>query len=354
MILQAFLAIQAQFNMSEQILSFKKRLLIIFLFCIFLIIVLLLSLFAKKQTLPSITQNPTPTLVPVENPNNSTTGTIGSKIETAPSVPDNSLGNISFNVTSNTIPASGVIYTQAPSSIPANIISAIQSKLLPGADEKIINTPQGQVLFAQQDGKNLTIYLYSRTIVFTDPSPAPTNQQTSLEQKATDFIKSLTLPIEPIPLVTQYFLNKAGDLETADQSSGNVADVSFTETVKGLMVFRQYGSAARAHVWFSNGNVTKFTYVYSPVYEPKNSIPIPKIEDAEKEIMALKGTIVGLGQYYQQTTVKNIDKTVFTSVAVGYFNSGSDDLLSPIFIFKGTSTSQGTSYPITVYLPIVN
>ncbi len=358
MTLQTFHATQALFDMNESIMSLKKRFLIIGAFVVLFILIFVISLVVKKNK-PTITNVlPTPTSTPIGSPKDSGETTQDVKIESSPASKSNNLGNISFKYTKADIPASGTIYSQAPTSIPADIVSKIQGKLIAGGSERIINTPNGQVIFMQIDSKTLTIYLYSRMVVFSDdkPSEGGSIDANSLTKRASDFVKALSLPIDGSAPVFKYFSERTGDLsEVGDIVSANIIDVSFKESVHGLTVFREYGSDAAIHVWFSKeGEIIKLTYFYSPQYEPKNSITLPPLKEAEEKIKKNEGTIVGMGKDYQQTQLDNPSSTVFSSVEVGYFNNGKDTILYPIFIFRGVSTVGNNQAPITVYLPIAN
>lgn len=340
--------------MFDTIISIKKRALLIGGFGLFFVALLLLSLFAKKVPYLKKTPIVTPTTVPIDQ--NETTSEPGAiHIDSSPALTGNSLGVISFKYASKNIPNSSAIYTQAPTSIPADTISKIQEKLIAGGTERIINTPQGQVIFMQKDTKTLTIYLYSRMIVYTETgqTPPPTTSGTNVVKKAADFISSLSLPFDPSSSKTTYFTSNTSDLTQSNSAStADVIDVSFSEVVQGLTVYRQYGSDASAHVWISkNGTLVKFTYFYSPQYEPQKSITLPSISDAETSIRKGGGTIVSLGNDYQQTPLSKIEETEFTSVEVGYFNDEQGGYLYPVFIFKGTSTTPEGSVPIVVYLP---
>lgn len=341
--------------MAENALSLKKRVIIVFAFLGFFIIMLFISFFAKKAPLQNTLTTATPTLAPIGAPTNIQDSLKNMKIENSPAASDNQLGDVVFNYQTKNIPTSGVVFTQAPTSIPADTISRIQEKLIAGGMERIINTPAGQVIFMQKDTKTLTIYLYSRTISYSDSSTTPVTptDTATLTTRAADFIKPLNLPFDNTGPSIKYFTEKTGDITpTNNLSSADLIDISFKETVQGFTVFRQFGSDAATHVWFSKmGIIKKFTYFYTPQYVPQKSVILPKIAEVENMVKNNKGVIVGLGDEYQQTPLKTPSKTVFTSVEVGYFNGGKNDLLFPIFVFKGSSYIEGVSVPITLYLP---
>lgn len=351
---QPFHATRARFDMPNTTLSLKKRVLIVLVFIFFLITLLIVSLFVKKTPLKNNPPYVTPTLVPMGAPSSAPVSLKNIEIENSPAAQNNSLGVVSFDYQTKNIPASGVVFTQAPTSIPADTISKVQEKLIAGGTERIINTPAGQVIFMQKDTKTLTIYLYSRTISYSDDSTMQSAQNTTpLASKAAEFISSLALPFDETRPTIKYFTNKTGDLtQTANPASADLIDVSFKELVQGLTVFRQYGSDAATHVWFSKeGKIKKFTYFYTPQYVPQKSIILPTLEETETKVKENKGIIVGLGDEYQQTLLQSPSKTTFTTVEVGYFSSGKSDLLFPIYVFKGDSVVGGKSLPITLYLP---
>lgn len=346
--------------MPEAYLSFKKRLAISLLFAGVFIALLIISIFSQKGRIQKNTNGPTPTLVPIGKNGDNQSSSTKLQIENAAAAKDNGLGEMFFAYQTKNIPTTGQIYTQAPTSIPADTIAKIQEKLITGGTERIINTPNGQVLFMQKDAKTLSIYLYSRTISYTNEGETtPNNSETdtaSLIKGASDFVTSLNLPFDKTEAIVKYFSNKTGDLVQVDsETEASLIDVSFKELVSGLTVFRQYGSSASTHVWFSKaGLIKKFTYFYTPQYIPQKSVLLPSLTEAEELIKNGKGVIVGLGADYQQTQLSTPTKTVFTSVEVGYFNSGKDALLFPIFIFKGNALIKGKEIPITVYLPAVD
>ncbi len=346
--------------MSEGFLSLKKRLTISFLFVVVFIVLLFVSVFVKKGPVQRSANTPTPTLVPIDTNSNNRASSTKLQIDSAAAVEGNRLGEIFFDYQTKNIPTTGQIYTQAPTSIPADTIAKIQEKLITGGSERIINTPNGQVLFMQKGAKTLSIYLYSRTISYSDEektSPtAPTTDTASLIKKASDFITSLNLPFDKNEATVKYFSNKTGDLTQANsETEANLIDIAFKEVVSGLTVFRQYGSSASTHVWLTkDGLIKKFTYFYTPQYVPQKSILLPPLTQAEESIKSGKGIIVGLGADYQQPQLAAPTKTVFASVEVGYFNSGRDALLFPIFIFRGNALIKDTKTPITVYLPAID
>lgn len=341
--------------MTDAMLSLKKRAIIVLAFVGFLTALLFISFFAKKTPLQNVPPTATPTLVPIGAPTNIPDSLKNMKIENSPAASSSQLGDVVFSYQTKNIPTSGVVFTQAPTSIPADTISKIQEKLIAGGTERIINTPGGQVIFMQKDTRTLTIYLYSRTISYSDASTAPTppSDTATLTARAADFIKSLSLPFDDTHPTIKYFTDKTGDLtQTNNPNSADLIDISFKELVQGLTVFRQFGSDAATHVWFSKmGTIKKFTYFYTPQYVPQKSVILPTLTEMENMVKENKGIIVSLGDEYQQTPLKNPSKTTFTTVEVGYFNSGKDDLLFPIFIFKGSSSIGGVSTPITLYLP---
>lgn len=335
-------------------LSLKKRVTIVILFLAFLAILVFLSFFVKKTGISRLAPNPSPTLVPVEISRSEQKPSNGAKIESAPAAESNNLGTVAFNYKTKKVPASGTVYTQAPTSIPADMISRVQEKLIAGGEERIINTPNGQVMFMEKDTKTLTIYLYSRTISYSDSSiqeSLPTDPS-SLISRASDFIKSLSLPFDDKSPTIKFFSEKTGDLTESTPNTADSIDVSFKEPVQGLTVYRQFGSDAAAHVWFSKrGEINKFTYLYAPQYIPQKTVILPTLSEAEEMIKKNKGTIVRLGDEYQQPSLKSPSTTTFESVEVGYFNDGKDTILYPVFVFKGESVVGGVSTQITVYLP---
>jgi hypothetical protein len=341
--------------MKEPVISLKKRAIIIFIFVLFLAILFFVSLFVKKTPFQKGPFAPSPTLVPIEVSGKNGVALVSAKIESSPSVANNNLGEVFFDYQTKNIPKSGTVYTQAPTSIPAETISKIQEKLIAGGTERIINTPSGQVILMQKEGKTLTIYLYSRTISYSDTttSPPSSSDVPALTKKAVDFITSLGLPFDKSTPTVRYFIDRTGDLiQTTDLASADLIDISFKELVQELTVYRQFGSDAATHVWFSNtGAIKKFTYFYTPQYLPQKSIILPTLQEAEDMVKKNKGIIVGLGDDYQQVPLKSPTRTIFTSVEVGYFNSGYNTLLFPIFVFKGNSLTEGTTKPITLYLP---
>ncbi len=340
--------------MQNEEWSIKKRVIIVLVFLVFLLVLLFISLFAKKPQKKNSPPTVGPTLVPIGAPSNTPVSLKSIQIENSPATQNNSLGEVSFNYQTKNIPTSGVVFTQAPTSIPADTISKIQEKLIAGGTERIINTPGGQVIFMQKDTKTLTIYLYSRTISYSDDSTDKTPQDnTPLTSKAAEFIKSLALPFDDTRPTTKYFTDRTGDLtQTSNPASADLIDVSFKELVQGLTVFRQFGSDAATHVWFSKeGRIKKFTYFYTPQYVPQQSILLPTLTETESKVKENKGIIVSMGDEYQQPALQNPSKTTFTAVEVGYFNSGKDDLLFPIYVFKGVSIVGGESVPTTLYLP---
>ncbi len=344
--------------MADSILSFKKRFILALLFGGFFLVLIVLSIFIKKTPLTAPPTPISPTLVPVEVSGTPQEKSSPIKIEPAPAVENNELGTIKFSYQSKNVPNSGTVYTQAPTSIPTDVVARIQEKLIAGGQERILNTPKGQVIFMQKDSKTLTIYLYSRTISYSDSSPqASTPQNTSsLLKRAADFIASLNLPYDNTSGSATYFNEKEGDLVPSNDPNADLIDISFKEAVQGLTVYRQFGSNASTHVWFSKaGGIKKFTYFYTPQYVPQKSVILPTLNEAERMILDKKGIIVGLGRDYQQPPVKSISSTTFTSVEVAYFNNGVDTLLYPIFVFKGTSlTDQSSPLPVTIYLQAVN
>jgi hypothetical protein len=338
--------------------SLKKRAIIVCVFVGFLLLLFFIALFAKRGTTVITGGSVSPTLVPL-NANNGGSRIIPSlKINTAPGAPNGNLGVVTFKISQKNIPSSGVVYTQTPSRIPSDIVSHLQGRLLPGAEEKIVNTPKGQVIFMREKDRTLTIYLYSRVIVYNNETPeeGSTLSQDQLLKRAVDFMRSLSLANDRVPPSVSYYSNKTGDLVDVNSlAASDIVDIAFPEQVNGLLVFHQYGSDSRAHVWMSrSGEVLKLTYHYTPVYEPKTSISIPTIDQAEELIRKDKGIVVNVGGEYQQGELESPSGTVFTSVSVGYFNDGESEVLAPIFVFKGTSTIEGHSYPITVYLPLTN
>lgn len=336
-------------------LSLKKRLIVVLIFTAFFLILLFLSFFIKKTPSQKTKTEPIPTIAPIGLPDKTTGSTSRLKIENAPAAENNQLGEVVFNYERKKIPSSGTIFTQAPTSIPADTISKIQAKLIAGGNERIINTPNGQVIFMQKDTKTLTIYLYSRSISYSDSAtpPASDSDTSTLIKKAVDFINSLDLPLDSTTPSVKYFIEKTGDLiQTTNPNEADTIDISFRELVQGLTVFRQYGSSAAAHVWFSKkGVIKKFTYFYSPQYIPQKSVLLPSLSDIEDQVRKNEGTIVGLGNDYQQTPLKNPSKTIFNSVEVGYFNNEKDMTLFPVFVFNGNTIIEGATKPITLYLP---
>ncbi len=339
--------------MSDNLLSFKKRFLIAIIFSAFFLLLLFITLFAKKQktTLPDQT---TPTLVPIGTKNN-THSAISSKIESSSVAKDSNLGDVIFRYEQKSLPTTETIYAQAPTSIPVDTISKIQEKLMTGGTERIINTPNGQVMFMQKDSKTLTIYIYSRTLVFSD-SAAPKNTTSNYAEIALSMVSSLSLPVDSSSPTITYFSNKTDDLsKVQDLSQADIIDVSFKEKVNNLTVFRQFGSDAIAHILITkDGKINKLTYVFAPQYQPQRSIVLPNLSSAEEMIKNNKGIIVSVGDDYKERTTKTINSTVFTSVDVGYFSDFEGGTLLPIFVFKGTATIESQQKPITVYLPIDN
>lgn len=343
--------------MSEGFLSFKKRFFIALAFGGFFILLFILSVLIKKTPTTTTTPSISPTLVPVEvsgSPQEKN-GTI--KIESASSVESNELGAITFVYQTKNVPSSGTVYTQAPTSIPTDVIAKIQEKLIAGGKERILNTPKGQVIFMQKDSKTLAIYLYSRTVSYSDASPQESTPQDTpaLLKKAVDFISNLNLPFDNTSGSIAYFIEKDGDLLPTQNPNADLIDISFKEVVQGLTVYRQFGSNASTHVWLSkSGGIKKFTHFYTPQYVPQKSVLLPTLDEAERMILGKKGVIVGIGNDYQQPVVKNIMSTKFTSVEVGYFNNGVDALLYPIFVFRGIAQTGQSFLPITVYLQAIN
>lgn len=339
-------------------ISIKKRLLISLAFLSFFVMVLFLGGIVKnKKTSPGTTPV-VPTKIPIQAQQGAPPSLSTPIVKTAPTTTSNNLGAIVFSLPKVAIPASATLYEQSPTIIPADTISKLQSRLLPGGDEKILDTPQGQVILMSGDGKTLLFYLYSRTVVYTN---APSNNKSIestelLTKKAVDFIHSLSLSVDSASYQIKYFSNRTGDLvETKNIDMATTIDVSFRELIHGLVVFRQYGNDSRTHVWFSkNGDIIKFTYFYSPLYTPKTSISIPTLEEAKSNILNNKGIIVELGNEYQQSSLGDPTSTTFTSASVGYFNDIENEMLYPIFVFEGTTVIKNVKYPIAVYLPITN
>jgi hypothetical protein len=338
-------------------ISLKKRLFIsIAFFCFFAVLLLAITSVKNKKPIQN-TNSIIPTLIPVKTqPGTAPTSLSPASVEPAPAASSADLGSVVFNIAKADIPTSATIYEQTPTIIPADIISHLQSKLLPGGEERVINTPQGQTIFMKGEGKTLLFYLYSRTVVYTNTQTDSKNSASidDLTKKATTFIDSLSLSIDGTSSQIKYYTNKTGDLvETRDVNAATTIDVSFRELIHGLVVFRQFGNDSRAHVWFTkNGDIVKFTYFYSPLYAAKTSLNLPSLEEAKNEILDNKGIIVELGNEYQQKSLANPSKTTFTNASVGYFNDIDNRMLYPIFVFEGTTIIQNLTYPITVYLPI--
>lgn len=341
--------------MNNILFAFKTRLFVVSLFLLFFVFLILLSLFAKNRTQQAPTTSAVPTLVPVVISPGATSSFQRPSIEKSSGANSNSLGVVTFDISPTSLPSSGTIYIVTPSTIPTDIISQIKSSLVPGGTEKIISTPKGPVNMITNAPKTLIIYPYSRTITYstTSPDQKSVNKDSFVDQ-ARDFIASLSLSIDASSPEIGYYSNKTSDLTPAASiSDADVIDVSFRESLRDIVIYRQFGSDSRTHVWFTkDGAIFKFTYLYPPVYQPKTTVALPTLPDAQNSIQKEEGTIVSLGANYQQNLLKNPDSTIFTKVSFGYFSDSKNSLLSPVYVFSGTSIIQGVKYPIIVYLPV--
>jgi len=339
-------------NIKE--MSLTKKLLIVGFSVGLLMFIVLLSIYPKTKSVVSKNNTYSPTKVPVVVSQNSKSTLPESEIQTPSSISEGGLGKVSFAFSDFSLPQTGTLYKIAPSSIPVETFNKIRTILLPNGTEKTIETPRGKVIVITENQKTLTIYTYSRTISFTDNSSSTENTQVPFVEKARNFINSLSLSIDNSDPQIAYYSTRTSDLTRVDNyNASDVVDVSFRESMNNIIVYRQFGSDSRTHVWITkNGDITKFTYLYPPVYEPVTTIRLPSIEDAKDMINKNLGTIVSLGSEYQQPTLDNVDSTIFSEVSFGYFSDSINSALYPIFVFSGKSSVKGTSYPIVVYLPV--
>ena len=336
-------------------ISLNKKLLILGLFLFFCLIIIFATIYSTtKKPRPSGNGEATPTRVPIVIPQNSNNTLPKSQIQTSSSTNTNSLGRVSFVIPSYSLPKTGTLYNISPSSIPTDTINKIKEKLVPGGTEKNIETPSGQVVMFTEGQKTLAIYTYSRTVSYTNSGTIISLDQIPFVEKARNFINSLSLAIDNTDPQIGYYSTKTSDLvEVNNFNDSDVVDVSFREAVNNIVIYRQFGSDSRTHVWITKkGDITKFTYLYSPVYEAATTVILPTLDEAQEMILKNKGTIVSIGNNYQQGLLEDPESTLFSNVSFGYFNDNKNKVLYPIFVFSGKSAIKGIDYPIVVYLPI--
>lgn len=341
------------FNMNITDMPLKIKLLIVGLFVGFFALILFLTLNPKTRN-TNTTNGNSPTKVPVVLQQNSKSTLPKSEIQTPPGLDKNSLGKITFNIPDAGLPKTATLYDISPSSIPTEVIGKIKSILVPAGIEKNIDTPRGKVTIITDNQKTLTIYSYARTITFTDTSPSSQDTSQPFVLKARSFIKSLNLSIDETDPKIAYYSTRTSDLtEASNYSTSDVIDVSFRETTNNIVVYHQFGSDSRTHVWLTKNNgVTKFTYLYPPTYSPRTSISLPTLSTAQDMVLKNRATVVSLGDEYQQGSIGDIESTIFSKVTFGYFSDSTTKALYPIFVFSGKSLAKGVSYPIVVYLPV--
>lgn len=334
-------------------IPFKIKLLIVGLFVGFIALLILLTINPKAKTVITNTNN-SPTKVPVVISKNSKSTLPRSEIQTPPGFEESGLGRISFNIVGSSLPKTATLYDISPSSIPTEVIGKIKSTLVPSGIEKNIDTPKGKVTIITDNQKTLTIYSYARTITFTDNAPVAKEPSQPFVIRARSFIDSLNLDIDDADPKIAYFSTRTSDLtKVGSYNASDIVDVSFREAMNNIVVYHQFGSDSRTHVWLTKNNgVSKFTYLYPPTYSPRTSISLPTIEEGQDMVTKNMGTLVSLGDEYQQAQVGDIESTVFSKVSFGYFSDSTNKALYPIFVFSGKSTTKEGSYPITVYLPV--
>lgn len=339
--------------MNIKDISLTKKLIILFIFAGLFSLILLLSIIPKSKFGTS-NSNIYPTKVPVVISQNSKSTLPKSEIQSPFDTTTGNLGKISFDIASPNLPTTGTLYNIAPSSIPTDVISRLKSVLLPDGVQKTLDTPNGEVIMITQNQKTLMVYSYSRTIVYTDTNPTPPNKLLPFVELSKNFINSLSLAIDDSDPNITYYSTKTSDLtEVGNYNASDVVDVSFREAMNKFVVYRQFGSDSRTHVWITkNGGVTKLTYLYSPVYEPRTSISLPTLEEAENKILNHQGTVVSIGDEYQQGEITDIERTSLKRVSFGYFSDTTNNALYPIFVFTGNAFSKGVFYPIIIYLPV--
>lgn len=334
-------------------LSLFKKLLILGFFAGFFSLIFLLAIHPKEKSTITNT-NTSPTKVPVVISQNSKNSLPKSEIQSSSGKLDNSLGTITFNISSSSLPKAATLYNISPSSIPTEMVGKIKSLLLPTGSEKIIETPNGKVSMITQNQKTLMVYSYSRTITFTDSAPTPPPSPLPFVERARSFINSLSLAIDNSDPQIEYYSTQTSDLIKVDnERASDVVDVSFREAMNTFVVYRQFGSDSRTHVWITkSGAITKFTYLYSPVYEPRTTISLPTLLEAQDMMVKNEGTIVSMGDEYQQGAIGEVSNTTFTKVSFGYFSDTKNNALYPIFVFYGNSFVNGAFYPAVIYLPV--
>lgn len=298
----------------------------------------------------------TPTTVPIRIPAKAQIP--APKIQIPTTVLVNRLGNVSFSLSNNPFPKKTNLYGITPFPISPSNAKIIAQALFFTNEGRLISTNNGNALVYQEGVKNLIFYLeagniqYSSSITFGARSALIQEEIIDIAQNYLKKFYPYSQNLTPDPSSTIYFAGTGDVSEVKKFEDADVYDIPFVRRVSNLPIFAQFGSHAQAHVWIDRSKqIQKLTLNTQDTLTTSQGREIISIDEAKNKIIKGEGTIVSYGSIGQYNALPVPDRTIFTTVDLGYLRDTSNRSLYPIFVFKGSAFANDREEPIVVYLP---
>lgn len=339
----------------------KKTLLTIFAAIIIVttfVIVMFAFFIAPKGKITVKGPFPTPTNSPGKIPE--TIEIPKPNIKTPPSIINGStLGNITFSILNIFYPKKLAVFTSRHQTITQTQAEKIANNLSFNVPGKESTKKNGKVLSFIQEDKSLIFYLDIGNIQFSSDNTSTDRTVKSADEAikiAKDFLNNFepfnkTLAVDQKSIV--YYKGGNEVVAVSSFNDADIYDIPFIESVNGITIYSQYGSAATAHVWVDrSGKVIKVTMNTPQQIIATRDENILSLNGAKTKILNGEQAVVKYGDNVNQLLPipKN---TNFSTVNLGYLKDPTNNTLYPIFVFNGTSTTGSGDQEITVYLPAI-
>jgi hypothetical protein len=335
----------------------------LFVFLAIPVVVLLLSLLIAPRHPDRLRETvPAPTPIPLKIPENEE---IPAPIfQMPPSLLINRLRDISFEFPDQTFPKVVKIYKAIPGAIdPLGAQKMAQALIFNNAPDKRI-TKTDTILTWKDGQRRLNVHLESGNIEYFNPQGLPVGPGTAPVRvyspqevmiAAQDFIRVFSPYSEGLSPSVQdisYYMSGPGAIEEVENfTDGDTFDVPFVQIINNLPIYSQFGSGARARVWFrQDAGVIKVTMRTNEALAAEGERQILTLGEAKRKIEDGEGVIVLYGGKYHGQALPPPTKTVFTHVKLAYFKDNITGFLYPIFIFSGTAAVEDKEERIVVYL----
>lgn len=332
----------------------------IYVVMVILITSIILITFTILNIGPSGENNITTT--PTPQPFTNTNKLQPPQIKSPSNISTNDLGDVVFSFENPTLPRTAKIYSSSTRPLLESENEKIASRLSFIESPEIRQSTYGNIQIFRDNGRTLSFYPNIGRVEYIN---TPSSQSASLtpaiselELKAKGALEDLAPYTSHLELdssgITYYRLG--GDLTQVNTlSDAEILSIPFIYSLAGLTIYGQYGESASADVWINKGGeILKITVRNANSIQNEQTVDLISIEDAKTKVLSGDGIITRLGeQYHAPTTITTISTVNLSGVSLAYLRDSSQEILSPILVFKGLAQTSVGEEEIILYLPAV-